>query len=109
MIKLEKFDGTKTYMFPNGQVATPEVMRKNYSALDYFAHIIQVSGNTCMAIQELGAMRNIYKIDEALTEDEAILAIEAIINAPEPEPAPTAEERIASALEYQNLLAMPTA
>lgn len=106
MIKLEKFDGTKTYMFPNGQVATPEIMRRNYSALDYFTHILQVSGNTCMAIQELGAMRNIYDIDPLLTEDEAIAAIEVKINTPEPTPEPTSEERIAAALEYQNLLSM---
>lgn len=106
MIKLEKFTGEKVYMFPNGQVATPEIMRKNYSALDYFPHIIQVSGNTCLAIQELGAMRNFYGIDDSLTEDEAISAMEAIINTPEPVPEPTAEERIAAALEYQNLLSM---
>lgn len=106
MIKLEVFDGTKTYMYPNGAVATPERMRMDFPALDVFTHIIQVNGNVCQAVQELGAMRNIYNIDPVLTDNEAILAIETIINTPPPEPEPTAEERIAAALEYQNLLSM---
>lgn len=106
MLKLEKFDGTKTYMYPNGAIATPERMRLDFPALDYFTHIIEVNGNVCQAVQELNAMRNFYKIDEALSDDEAIVAMETILNAPVPIPEPSAEERIASALEYQNLLAM---
>lgn len=106
MIKLEKFTGTKTYMYPNGTLATPERMRMDFAALDHFTHIIQVNGNVCEAVQELGAMRNFYNIDESLTEDEAIAAIQVIINTPPAAPEPTAEERIAAALEYQNLLAM---
>ena len=106
MIKLEKFDGTKTYMYPNGAVATPEVMRRDYPALDFFTHIIEVNGNVCQAIQELEAMRNFYNIDGALNEVDAIAAIEIIINTPTPESEPTPEERIAAALEYQNLLSM---
>ena len=35
-----------------------------------------------------------------------ILKIEEIVNTPAPEPEPSAEERIASALEYQNLMSM---
>ena len=45
-------------------------------------------------------------IDPALTEAEAISKIEELRNAPAPEPDPTAEERIAAALEYQNLVNM---
>ena len=45
-------------------------------------------------------------IDAALSEDESILKIEEIRNAPPPEPEASAEERIAAALEYQNLVNM---
>ena len=44
-------------------------------------------------------MRSLYEIDAALTETEAIAAIEEIINAPAPEPELSAEERSAAALE----------
>jgi hypothetical protein len=106
MLKLEKFDGTKTYMFPNGAVATPEVIRQKYPAVDYFTHVIEVNGDVCQAIMNLGAIRNNYKIDSALSEQDAILAIETILNTPPPAPEPSAEERIASAMEYQNMLSL---
>lgn len=106
MIRLEKYDGSKTYMFPNGAVATPEVVRAKYPAVDVFPHIIEVNGNVLQAIMELSAMRGIHNIDEALTEAEAITALETIINTPAPEPEPTPEERIAASLEYQNLLTL---
>lgn len=106
MIKLEKFNGQKTYMFPNGTIATPEEIRKQFPAVDVFPHVIEVSGNICQAVMELGALRNYHGIDEALSEDDAILAIETIINTPAADPEPTAEERIAAAMEYQNLLAL---
>ncbi len=108
MIKMEIFDGTKTYMYPNGQIATPDVIRADFPAVDIFPHAIEVNGSVCQAIQELQALRNIHGIDETLSNDEALLAIEVKINTPAPlvEKEPTAEERIASALEYQNLLSM---
>lgn len=106
MLKMEKFDGTKTYMFPNGEVATPEKIRAQFPAVDVFTHVLEINGNVCQAVMELGALRGIHSIDESLTEDEAIAAIEEIVNTPAPEPAPSAEERIAAAMEYQNLTNM---
>ena len=52
-------------------------------------------------------MRGVYGVDSSLTEDEAIAKIEEIINTPAPEAEPTAEERIASALEFQNMINLP--
>ena len=46
-----------------------------------------------------------HGVDSTLTEAEAIAAIETIINTV-PESEPSADERIAAALEYQNLLTM---
>ena len=105
---IEKYTGTKTYMFPNGAIATPEVMEQNYPAIMTFTHIIETDemGEVCFAVQNLSAMRGFYGIDSSLTEAEAIAAIQEIVNTPEPEADPSAEERIAAALEYQNLASM---
>ena len=110
MKKLEKYLGNKTYMFPNGALATPEKMLEQFPAVLTFAHIIETdeAGEVCFAVQNLNAMRSLYGIDATLTEAEAIAKIEEIINA-EPEEVISAEERIASALEYQNLMSMEDA
>ena len=108
MVKIEKYTGEKTYMYPNGALATPDVIKKDFSAVEAFTHIIETdeAGQVCFAIQNLAAIRSQLGIDSSLTEDEAITAIEELRNAPEPEPEPTAEERIAASLEYQNLLSL---
>ena len=108
MKKLEKYTGNKTYMFPNGALATPEKMLEQFPAVLTFTHIIETdeAGEVCFAVQNLNAMRGIYNIATTLTEDEAIAKIEEIINT-EPEYEPSAEERIASALEYQNMASLP--
>ena len=41
MIKIEKYDGSKTYMFPNGELATPERVKKDYPAVEAFTHIVK--------------------------------------------------------------------
>lgn len=108
MIKIEKYTGTKTYMFPNGELATPEAIKKMFPAVERFAHIIETdeAGQVCFAVQNLAAIRSQMGIEFSLTEDEAIKKIEEIRNTPDPEPEPDATERIAAAMEYQNLLNM---
>ena len=107
---IEKYTGSKTYMFPNGTLATPEVMVGKYPAIQVFTHIIETdeSGEVCFAIQNLSAMRSMYGIDTSLTEEEAIAAIQEIVNTVvEVVEEPTAEERIAAALEYQVMATLP--
>lgn len=106
---LEIYDGTKTYMYPNMTLATPQVMMSNYPAILTFKHIIETdeAGQVCFAIENLSAMRSRYDIDKTLSDEEAVQAIQNILNAPEPETEPSAEERIASALEFQNMMSLP--
>ena len=54
-------------------------------------------------------MRYQYGIDKSLTEEEAIAAIQEILNTvpEEVEPEPTTDERIAAALEYQVMASLP--
>lgn len=108
MKKVIKYDGTKTFMYPNGEVATPERVLADFPAVLTFPHIIETdeAEEVCFAVQNLSAMRSIYNIDSSLSEEEAILAIQEVINT-EPEYEPSAEERIASALEYQNMASLP--
>lgn len=108
MIKIEKYDGSKTYMFPNGDLASPERVKKDYPAVEAFTHIVETdeAGQVMFALQNLAAIRSQMGIDSSLSEDEAISKIEEIRNAPQPEPEPTAQDRIAAALEFQNVLNM---
>lgn len=104
MIKLVKFDNKTTYMFPNGEIAPPEKIAQQFPAVTQFTHVLEINGDMCQAVINLNALRNIHNISPTLTEDEAITAIETIINTPAPPPEPSAEERIASAMEFQNLM-----
>lgn len=105
MIKLEKFTGDKTYMYPNGSIATPERIKADFPAIEHFTHVLEINGDVCGAVMNLNALRQMHNIDEALSEDEAILTIQGIMNTV-PEQVISTEERIASALEFQNLMAM---
>lgn len=108
MKKIEKYTGEKNYMFPNGALATREAMLEQFPAVLTFAHIIETDENSevAFAVQNLSAMRTVYSIDPSLSEEDAIAAMQEILNAPEPEPEISNEidpmERIALALEAQN-------
>lgn len=105
MKKLEKWMGTKTYMYPNGELATPEIIKNDFPAGLIFTHVIETDqkGQVCFAFMNLSALETQYGIDPELSDEESITLIEAKMNEPQPIPEPSAEERIASAMEYQNL------
>lgn len=106
--KVEKYTGDKTYMFPNGAIATKEAVLKQFPAALTFVHYVETdeNGEVMWAFQNLSAMRTMYEIDSSLSEDEALAKIQEIINTPPPEPEPTAEERMAAAMEFQNLMSL---
>lgn len=110
---IKKYTGDKTYMFPNGALATKDIVVSKYPAALTFTHIIETDENeeVIFALQNLSAMRNFYGIDTSLNEEEAIAAIQKVVNTP-PETTeaandPTPEERIAAALEYQVMASLP--
>ena len=107
---LEVYTGEKTYMFPNGMLATPEAVAEQFPAALAFTHIVETdeSGEVMFAIQNLAAMRSLYAIDSGRTEAEAIAAIQTIINTePEEDTSVTTDERIAAALEYLAVASLP--
>lgn len=109
MTYLKLYDG-KTRMYPSGKIATKEIVYSDYPAVEHFPHVIGVSkdDNVIYSINSLSNMRTQYDIDDSLSDQEAVDKIQEIMNTP-PEPVevePSAEERIAASLEYQNLLSM---
>lgn len=106
MIKLEKYTGTKNYLAPSGKLMTPEEVYKKAPAAASFTFVVETdsNGEVMFAFDSLSTLRTVHNIESSLGEDEAIAAIEAIRNNPPAEPYPSAEERIAAALEYQNLI-----
>ena len=106
--KIEKYTGDKTYMFPNGAIATKEAVLKQFPAALSFVHFVETdeNGEIMWAFQNLSAMRTMYEIDSSLSEEEALAKIEEIINTPPAEPEPSAEERMAAAMEFQNLMSL---
>lgn len=107
MKKLEIYNAEKTYMYPNGEIAYPQRIQTDFPAVSVFTHVIETdeSGQVCFAVQNLAALKSTYGIDAAMTDAEAISAIETILNT-HTEPEPTAEERIAAAMEFQNMVTL---
>ena len=110
MKKVIKYTGEKTFMFPNGALATKEAVLAEFPAALTFAHVVETDEReeVMWALQNLSALRSQMGIDSSLTEEEAIVAIEEIVNTePEVSTEATAEERIAAALEYQVMASLP--
>lgn len=111
---IEKYTGEKTYMYPNAELATPTRVLQDFPAALQFPHIVETdeSGQVLFAIMNLAAMRSQFGIDSLLSEEEAIQAIEDIMNT-ESEPVTDAQtealENIAAQLEYKNMVATDTA
>ena len=113
---LEKYTGEKTYMYPNAALATPERVLADFPAAVAFPHVIETdaNGEVLFAIMNLSTLRTQYEIDSALSEEEAIQAIQDIMNTPvevveKTDPATSALENIAAQLEYQNMMSLEDA
>ena len=110
MKKIELYKGDKIYMFPNGDVATKEKMLEHFPAVLTFDHIIETdeAGEVAFAVQNLSAMCSLYQIDTSLSTEEKITKLEEIVNTePEVDTTPSADERIAAALEAQVMMSLP--
>lgn len=109
MIKVTKYTGDKTYMYPSGRIATPEVVKADYPAVTVFPYIIETDENeqVIFSISNLSVVRAQLEIDPELSDDQAIEKIQELRNTPPVvDDTPDATERIAAALEYQNLLSL---
>lgn len=111
-INLEIYDPNKTYVFPNMQLATPEKIALDYSVVNIpNAKIVittDASATMFYAVELMLSMAQRLGVDTTQyeTDEEILVAMEEVLNEPQPEAEPTAEERIASALEYQNMMSI---
>lgn len=105
MKTIEKYTGEKTYMFPNGALATKEAVLQKFPAALTFTHVVETDeeGQVMWAFQNLAAMKTLHGIAKDTPEAEAIAKLQEIINTPPAEPEPSAEERMAAAMELQAL------
>lgn len=111
-IKLEIYDKTKTYIFGTGKIATPEVVQKEYPAcmLTTFVVGTDEAGESFFSFNSLNKLRTQYGIDSSLTNEEAVVAIETIMNTPDhktEKTEATPAERTAAALELIAMSSLP--
>ena len=107
---LEFYNDKKTYYFPDMTEATPEIVASTYPI---------VSSNVTCVIETdkdrnlfyttpkpLGALATQLGVElkEYFSEEDSLEFLEGKLNEPLPEPEPSAEERIASAMEFQNMM-----
>ena len=110
MYIIEKYTGEKVYMAPSGVIYDKERVLKDFPAALTFVHVVTTdeAGEVMFGMDNLSALRTHYEIDKSLSEEEAIAAIQEIINTPKVvSTEPSAEERIAAALEYQVMSSLP--
>ena len=114
MAKYSIWDKTSTIYTPVGEALTPEQWIERYGWMNNPAAVPVVAAGLINGAfcGELNEMRNSYEnmgadFSACTTNEEVLNEIEAFenqMNTPSNEP--TAEERIAAAMEYQNLLSL---
>lgn len=112
-MKYKIWDRQETLITPIGEVLTPEQVITKYPAAQVpsVKWIIADQPINMAVFMEFEATKNFYKqqgvpITDDMSDQEVLDAISDWEENP-PAPEPTADERIAAALEFQNILAMP--
>lgn len=111
MIKLVFYNNTKTYVYQTSHMATPERVAEEYPIVNLpdLKCVIGTDKTETMfyTVPEpllVMASRLGVNPEDYTTDEELLQALEDISNAPQPEPEPSAEERIAAAMEYQSMM-----
>ena len=109
MIKLEFYTGEKDYVTPSGVLYNKEKVLEEFPAALSVPFVVETNskGRVIFGMSALDTLCSVYGIDDELSDEEAIAAIEEIRNTPAPDQEPTAEERIAAAQELIALNSMP--
>lgn len=110
LVKLYDHSDQKTYAFPNGSLATPEIISRDFPCASSGLKcviITDASGETLFTLQTLSSLADAMGLDSTLDPDVLIKSIETQVNTLPAASIPSPEERIAAALEYRNLLDMP--
>lgn len=112
-MKYKIWDKQTTLVTPVGEVLTPTQVIQRYpaAAVDGMKYVIADQATSMAVFMELEATKEHYKrlgvpITDGMTDQEVLEAITHWEENP-PEPEPTAEERIAAAMEFQNIMMLP--
>ena len=117
-IYLKLYNANDIYMSPSNEIMDEVTVLNHFPAVSHFTYIFQTdaSGEMMYGFYSLSAMKSKYNIDSSLDNMEAVEAIEVAMNEEiaaqiaaelEAANAVTPEERIAAALEFQNLSNLP--
>lgn len=118
-MKATLYNKTKTYMFPSGKLATPDVVAAEYSATQRFMFVIYTDQDeeVIFQLETLSQACERYSIDAALSVEEKLHYINEKLNEPKTadstisadEIQATSLASIAASMEYQNLLTLDDA
>lgn len=103
---LEIWNKQENLIFPDGKVRTPEEIFKIYGWSQHTDTVIKKQGNITVSVDNLAILCEIYGVEETLSPEDALIKINQVIELQKQaaaNPAPSAEERIASMLEFQAL------
>lgn len=113
MRRLTFYDNMKTYFYPDGSEAPPDRVLGMYPMVGIPEVKVVIETDVTGTIfytqpKPLLTLADEYDLnpEKFVTDNDLLKAIEDILNAPQPEHEPSAEERIASALEFQNLMSL---
>lgn len=108
MIKLRIWDKETPMVYANGYEASPEQVMTDFPWSKHSTGFSDHYGDSPMIIgfYPLLQFRHLKNIDANLSDKEALAEIEWIMNEPEQVHIASPEERIAAALEFQNILSM---
>lgn len=111
-MKYKIWNGVDNLVTPIGEVLTAEQVKEKYpaAAIEGMKYIICDSPISMGVFMEFEATKKHYKnlgvpITDGMIDQEVLDAISYFEENP-PQPEPTPEERMAAAMEFQNLLAL---
>lgn len=117
-VYLKLYNNNDIYMSPVGTIMTSVEVYRDFPAAAQFDFIVETDAysEVMIGFYSLNSMKSKYNIDDSLSKEDAVQAIEDAMNAEREaeeqshhQQIITPEERIAAALEYQVLMSMEDA
>lgn len=108
MIKLRIWDKETPMVYNNGMEVQPEQVFTDYPWTKHAVTVTDHYGDddAIIGLYPISQLKHSKNIDANLSDDDALAELERIMNEPQPTYSVSAEERIAAALEFQNILSM---
>ena len=100
----ELYNKENEYYTKNGQIYDYDAVKKDYPAVDFTKLVVMLYGRTVLKVETFDYLRGINRVKADVSDEEALsqIAHAEIVKATESRPI----ERIASALEFLNLVYM---